>query len=215
MNHALNRRAKWPAADIYGITAEEYSNGRSNIEVVRAMIDAGVKIIQYREKDKKKLYKYRECLRIREMTQKAGVTFIINDDIDLALLIQPDGVHIGQEDLPIEAVRKLAGEEVIIGLSTHSPQQARDAVQRGADYIGVGPVFATQTKKDASDAVGLDYVKYVAEHIPLPSVAIGGINTDNITSVKQAGADCFALITDIVGAADIGARIKELQSRLA
>ncbi|EGO63388.1 thiamine phosphate synthase [Acetonema longum] len=214
MNHASTRRGKWPAADIYGITAEEYSNGRSNIEVVRAMIDAGVKVIQYREKEKKKLYKYQECIRIREMTQKAGVTFIINDDIDLALLVKPDGVHIGQEDLPIEEVRQLVGEEMIIGLSTHSPQQAQEAVKRGADYIGVGPVFATRTKKDVSAATGLDYVKYVAEHIPLPSVAIGGIKTDNIASVRQAGADCFALITDIVGAADIGARIKELRARL-
>ncbi|PUU89127.1 MAG: thiamine-phosphate pyrophosphorylase [Halanaerobium sp.] len=136
--------------DLYGITAEKFSLGRSNIEVVEEMIAAGVKIIQYREKEKKMLYKYEECQRLRELTKEAGVTFIINDDIHLALVIDADGVHIGQEDLPLEEVRKLLGEDKIIGLSTHSPQEAEYAVKRGADYIGVGPIFKTYTKEDGS-----------------------------------------------------------------
>ncbi|WP_031513092.1 thiamine phosphate synthase [Desulfofalx alkaliphila] len=200
--------------DLYAITAEEYSLGRSNIEVVEQMVEAGIKIIQYREKEKKKLYKYQECLKIREITRKAGVTFIVNDDIDLALAVKADGVHIGQEDLPIEQVRKLVGKEMIIGLSTHSPEQAQDAVRRGADYIGVGPIFATKTKKDVCDPVGLEYLDYVVKNIKLPFVAIGGIKEHNIAEVKKRGAKCICLVTEIVGAKDIGAKIAALRENI-
>lgn len=197
--------------DLYCITAEEYSRGRNNIEVVQAMIDAGIKIIQYREKDKKKLYKYEECQKIRMLTRQAGVTFIVNDDVDLALLVGADGVHIGQEDLPIEKVRELVGEEMIIGLSTHSPSQAQDAVAKGADYIGVGPIFKTYTKKDVCDPVGFEYLEYVVQNIDIPFVAIGGIKQHNVAEVVKRGAKCIAMVTEIVGADDIGQKIKEVR----
>lgn len=197
--------------DLYCITAEEYSRGRNNIEVVQAMIDAGIKIIQYREKDKKKLYKYEECQKIRMLTRQAGVTFIVNDDVDLALLVGADGVHIGQEDLPIEKVRELVGEEMIIGLSTHSPSQAQDAVAKGADYIGVGPIFKTYTKKDVCDPVGFEYLEYVVQNIDIPFVAIGGIKQHNVAEVVKRGAKCVAMVTEIVGADDIGQKIKEVR----
>jgi len=200
--------------DIYAITAEEYSLGRSNIEVVEELVKAGVKIIQYREKEKKKLYKYRECKKIREITRAAGVTFIVNDDVDLALLVGADGVHVGQEDLPVEEVRKLVGEEKIIGLSTHTPEQARHAVKIGADYIGVGPIYATNTKKDVCDPVGLEYLEYVANNINIPFVVIGGIKEHNILQVKEKGATCFAMVTEIVGAQDIPAKINSIRQKL-
>lgn len=132
---------------LYCLTAEEYSLGRSNIEVVKAMLSAGIKVIQYREKEKKMLHKYHGCVKIRELTYDAGATFIVNDDSDLAMMVGADGVHIGQDDLPIEKVREMVGEEMIIGISTHSPQQAQDAIAKGADYIGIGPIFSTRTKK--------------------------------------------------------------------
>ena len=202
-------------ADIYGITAQEYSLGRSNIEVVARMIDSGIKIIQYREKEKKARQKYEECLKIREMTRKAGVTFIINDHVDLALLVEADGVHLGQDDLPPEKVRKLVGEEMIIGLSTHSPDQAESAVRSGVDYIGVGPIFATKTKKDVCDPVGLEYLDYVVRNIGLPFVAIGGIKEHNLTEVSRRGAKCIALVTEIVGAGDIGAKVCAIRAVLS
>lgn len=202
-------------ADIYGITAEEYSAGRSNIEVVKVMIDSGVRVIQYREKDKKMLEKYRECLKIREMTQRAGVTFIVNDHVDLALLVGADGIHIGQDDLPPGKVRELAGDEMLIGLSTHSPAQAEAAVKAGVDYIGVGPIFATSTKKDVCDPVGLEYLEFVVKNIKLPFVAIGGIKEHNITEVSSRGARCIALVTEIVGAGDIASKIRDLRAALA
>ena len=140
--------------DIYCLTGEKFSLGRSNVEVVREMLDAGVRLIQYREKEKKAGAKLDECRAIREMTRRAGASFIVNDDIDIAILVEADGVHVGQHDLPVEEVRRLVGRDMAIGLSTHTPEEARDAVRRGADYIGVGPIFKTFTKEDVVDPVG-------------------------------------------------------------
>ncbi|NLY43424.1 MAG: thiamine phosphate synthase [Clostridiaceae bacterium] len=207
-------KRKLPDTDLYCLTGEEYSLGRSNIEVVRQMIEAGIKIIQYREKEKKALYKYEECKKIREMTRDAGVTFIVNDDIDIAILVDADGVHIGQEDIPIEEVRKLVGEEMIIGVSTHSPEQAQDAVARGADYIGVGPIYKTYTKKDVGEPVGLEYLEYVAKNVSIPFVAIGGIKEHNVAEVVKHGARCVAMVTEIVGAKDIAKKIEDIRKAM-
>lgn len=199
---------------LYGLTAEKFSRGRSNPEVVRAMLDAGVRIVQYREKTKKMGAKLEECRAIRELTRSAGAAFIVNDDVDLALLTDADGVHVGQEDLPVPAVRELVGEDVAIGLSTHGPDQARAATQDGADYIGVGPIYATQTKEDVCAPVGLTYLDHVVTHVPLPFVAIGGIKRHNLAEVATHGAQCIALVTEIVEAEDIPARVQELQAIL-
>ncbi len=202
-------------SDLYGLTAEEYSLGRSNIEIVEAMITAGIKVIQYREKEKKALYMYQECLKIRELTQAAGVTLIVNDHIDLALAVQADGVHIGQEDLPPQIVRQLIGTSMILGLSTHSPAQAEAAVQCGVvDYIGVGPIFATQTKKDVCEPVGLDYLDYVVKNIQLPFVAIGGIKMNNIAEVHRRGAKISALVTEIVSAQNIPEQVAAIRQSI-
>lgn len=198
--------------DIYGLTAEEFSLGRNNIEVVDEMIAAGIKVIQYREKEKKALYMYRECREIRELTRRAGVTFIVNDHIDLAIAVNADGVHIGQEDLPPEKVRQLVGPSMILGLSTHLPEQAQSAVKSGVvDYIGVGPIFATNTKKDVCDPVGLSYLDYVVKHIELPFVAIGGIKLHNVAEVRKHGAKISALVTEIVGAENISEKVKDIR----
>jgi len=203
------------AADLYGLTAEEYSLGRNNIEVASLMIKAGLKVIQYREKDKRMREKYQECLKLREMTRQAGVTFIINDHVDLALLVGADGIHLGQDDLPVNRVRELVGKDMLIGLSTHSPAQAHSALEMGVDYIGVGPIFTTQTKKDVCAPVGLEYLDYVVKHIPLPFVAIGGIKEHNLAQVVQRGAKCIALVTEIVGARDIETKIRNLRTCLS
>ena len=202
----------FPDTDIYCITDERHSRGRDNIEVVKQMIDAGVKIIQYREKEKNMAEKYEQCLTIRELTREAGVFFIINDHIDLALLVEADGIHVGQEDLPIEAVRRLVGENMAIGLSTHSPLQAKEAIERGADYIGVGPIFKTFTKKDVCDPVGFEYLDHVVQNYPEMSfVAIGGIKAHNVAEVVRHGAKCVSLVSEITGAENIGLKIKELR----
>ncbi len=199
---------------VYCITAEEYSNGRTNLEVAEEMLKAGAKVIQYREKDKKMGKQYEECVKLREMTQKAGALLLINDHVDLALAVDADGVHVGQDDMPVEQVRALLGSDKIIGLSTHSPEQAQDALRRGVDYIGVGPIFKTYTKKDVCDPVGISYLEYTSQNIPLPQVAIGGIKEANAAQVAAAGASCICAVTEITGAENIQAKIKALQAIL-
>ncbi len=204
----------FPGADIYAITDDALSLGRSVEEVVDALLKAGVRLIQYREKDKLGGRMLEECLRLRAMTKEAGAAFIVNDHVDIAMMCKADGVHVGQEDLPVEAVRALVGKDCVIGLSTHAPAQADKAMARGADYIGVGPVYATQTKKDVCEPVGLEYLSYVAKTCPLPFVAIGGIKRHNIGEVVRHGARCCCLVSELVGAPDIAARVAEVRKAM-
>jgi thiamine-phosphate pyrophosphorylase len=199
---------------IYGITAEKFSAGRSNLEVVQRMIEGGIRVIQYREKRayKSAAQMLAECQAIRWMTREAGVLFIVNDYVDIALLVDADGVHVGQDDLPVPEVRQLLGPDKLIGLSTHDPQQAAAAVGAGADYIGVGPLFSTQTKEDVCAPVGLGYLEHVVRTCPLPFVAIGGIKEHNLHEVTVRGAKTVCLVTEIVGAPDITATVRRLSA---
>ncbi|MBM9613963.1 thiamine phosphate synthase [Desulfobulbus rhabdoformis] len=199
---------------IYGITAEKFSKGRSNIEVAREMIKGGIPILQYREKRPQKSFAQMlcECQELRRMTKEAGVIFIVNDYVDIAQLVDADGVHVGQDDFPVSQVRQLIGPDKLIGLSTHDPDQAQAALAAGADYIGVGPLYSTQTKDDVCAAVGLEYLEYAVQHAPLPFVAIGGIKEHNIQDVLSRGATTVCLVTEIVGAEDIAATVSRLQS---
>lgn len=209
------RRKQCLDTDIYGITASVYSRGRSNIEVVQMMLEAGIKVIQYREKEKSMAEKYRECIAIRDLTEKYNAKLIVNDDVHLALVVNADGVHLGQDDLPVAKARELVGERMIIGLSTHSPEQAQEAVRQPVDYIGVGPIYQTFTKKDVCEPVGLEYLEYVVGHIDLPFVAIGGIKEHNIGPVIQKGAQTVALVTEIVGAEDILGKVENIRAAIA
>lgn len=199
---------------LYCITADGFSKGRNNIDVVKSMIEAEVKIIQYREKDKSFIDMYRECAKIREMTKEAGVTFIVNDHVDMAVMLKADGVHIGQDDYPVEKVRELVGKDMIIGLSTHSPKQAQEALKQDIDYIGVGPIYKTHTKKDVCDAVGLEYLEYVIKNIHIPYVAIGGIKEHNLDQVLSTGAKCVSMVTEITGAEDIKEKAKRINKKI-
>lgn len=200
---------------IYTITAEAMSNGCDNIEVVGQMLKAGIKFIQYREKTKPALDRYNECLKLRQMTRDNGAIFIIDDFIDLAMAVDADGVHIGQTDLPAQVVRQLIGNDKIIGLSTHSEEQLQKANMLGdiIDYIGVGPVYATQTKKNAVP-VGFSYVEYATKNSKHPFVAIGGIKEHNICDVAAHGAKTFAIVSEIVGADDIVGKINSIKNTL-
>lgn len=212
----MTRQSRFPETDIYGISAAQYSLGRSNLEVVREMLEAGIKIIQYREKDFPMRQKYQECLAIRDLTARYNACFIINDDVHLALAVEADGVHVGQDDLPVEKVRELVGDRILIGLSTHSPEQADMAVKSGiADYIGVGPLYQTFTKKDVQSPVGLGYLDYVVGCHRVSFVAIGGIKENNVAEVVKHGATCVCLVTEIVGAPDIKVKIQSIRTQMA
>lgn len=209
MNRISNKRTL--PAGLYALTSELHSQGRSNIEVASEILACGVPILQYREKSKKVRRMYEECQVLRAMTQQYGALFIINDHLDLALAVGADGVHIGQDDLPLSKVREIVGPDLLIGVSTHSPDQANAAVSGGADYIGVGPLFATKTKIDVCQPVGLDYLEYIVKNLTIPFVAIGGIKENNLAEVIKAGARTVALVTEIVGDPDIAGKIKRLQ----
>lgn len=202
-----------PVTDIYAITDSRQSLGRSTVDVVREMLKAGIRIIQYREKDAKAGQMLEECLAIREMTKQAECCFIVNDYVDIALLCDADGVHVGQEDLPLSAVRRLIGEDKIIGVSTHKEEEARIAIQNGADYIGVGPLYATNTKKDA-EPVGLSYLENVSSFCSIPHVAIGGVNEKTLSDVVKYGADICCMVSAITLAEDIPAKVAELQKSI-
>lgn len=198
--------------DIYGITASAFSRGRDNVTVAKAMLEAGLRIVQYREKELSAKMMHRECMEIRELTAKAGALFIVNDHASLALAVDADGVHIGQDDLPPEVVRDLIGADRILGLSTHSPQQARAAMAASVDYLGVGPLFRTFTKKDVCEPVGIDYLDYAVANVSIPFVAIGGIKRHNLATVRTRGARLVALVTEITEADDIVRRVEEIRA---
>ncbi len=197
---------------IYGILGEKFSLGRSNVDTARMMVEGGISTLQYREKAHKKDRKVMldECQQIRKITADAGIPFIVNDFIDIALMVGADGVHVGQEDLPVTAVKKLA-PDLMVGCSTHSPTQAAKAVADGADYIGVGPIFTTQTKENVCDAVGFDYLDHVAANITIPFVAIGGIKRNTLREVAHRGAKTICLVTEIIGAKNIQQRIFQIK----
>lgn len=197
---------------IYGITGDNFSNGRSNYFCVEEMIKGGIKIVQYRAKTKDTREKVKEAREIRELCRKNGVIFIVNDNVDIALLVDADGVHIGQEDMHPDDVRKLIGDNKIIGLSTHSEKQGVEAYKNpNVDYIGVGPIFPTTTKD--TTPVGLGYLEYAVKNLDLPFVAIGGIKAHNIDAIIAKGAQRVCLVSEIVGADSISDMARNLQEK--
>ena len=198
---------------LYGITGEKFSNGKSNFQCVKEMIKGGIKIIQYREKDKSMKEKIKEAKAIRELCRDNGVLFIVNDHVDLALLVDADGVHIGQDDMTPADVRKLVGKDKIIGLSTHSPEQAFTAYyNKDVDYIGVGPIYPTTTKD--AEPVGLDYLDFVTKNIDMPFVAIGGIKTHNINEIISRGAHTICMVSEVVSNDNIAEFVKKYTGKI-
>jgi len=166
-------------------------------KMVMRALEAGVKWVQYRDKERSRRKIYEESLKLRSITKNFGALFIINDHPDIALAVKADGVHLGQDDLPLLEARKIMGKEKIIGISTHSAEQAINAGKDGADYIGFGPVFRTLTK-DAGSPKGIEMLRKIKNLVGIPVVAIGGINLDNIRSVLEAGTDAVAVASAIL-----------------
>lgn len=198
--------------NLYVVTEEEISNGRTNREVVESAIDGGASIIQLRQKKWDK-QKYREeAKKLVRLCKENKIMFVVNDYIDIALEVGADGVHLGQEDLPIADARKICGRKLLIGKSTHSLQQAIDAEKEGADYISIGPVFQTRAKPYT---VGIETLRQVSRAVKIPVVAIGGINVSNIDSVMQAGARNIAVISAVVSANDVELAARRLANKIA
>ena len=198
---------------LYCFSPGGFLQDRGPIEVVAAQIRGGADVIQLREKGLRKRDRIDLGIKLRDLTRRKGVLFIVNDDIDLALFLDADGVHLGQGDTPIQVARPLMKDK-IIGISTHSLEQIDRAVESGADYIGVGPVFDTSTKDDREEIIGLDILLQIKDTCPIPYVAIGGIGKDNISSVVKAGCHRVAVISDIIQAPDIEEQCKALRQIL-
>jgi len=164
-------------------------------DMVTVVLRAGVKWVQYREKDLSRREIYANAVILRKLTRLFDASLIINDHADIALAVEADGVHLGQDDLPLKEARKIMGSR-IIGISTHSLAEAVEAERGGADYIGFGPVFHTTTK-DAGPPKGAGNIRVIKENVGIPVVAIGGINPDNVASVIRSGADAVAVATAI------------------
>ena len=200
---------------LYCFSPGKFLRDRDPVELVSAQIRGGADVIQLREKEMSRKDRLEFGLKLRVLTRQEGVLFIVNDDVDLALILDADGVHLGQDDIPIRFARPLMKDK-IIGVSTHSLGQVEEAVASGADYIGVGPVFETVTKEDREELVGLNLLSKIKDICPIPYVAIGGIGKDNIASLAKAGCHRAAVISDIMLAPDIEQRcrmIKKLLSR--
>lgn len=181
--------------------------------LVGRLLEAGVSAVQLREKDLDDRELLALARRLREMTAAHGALLVVNDRADMASLVRADGLHLGQEDLPIAEARKVVGTEMLIGLSTHSLAQAEEAVMAGADYIGVGPVFPSTTK-EFHEYPGLALVRQVAERLSLPALAIGGIGPENIEAVMAAGATRVAVGRAITATPDPAAAASELMARM-
>ena len=198
---------------LYAITGEQFHPGRDMLTVMEEAIRGGVDIIQLRDKKSSHEVVLQKAGALRELTLKYNVTFIVNDYIGVALAVGADGIHLGQDDLPILEARKIVGD-MIIGISTHSIEEARLAEQNGADYIGVGPVFATKSKEDVVSPVTTSYVREVANEISIPFVAIGGIKLHNVDEVLEAGARRICAISEIVGSQDVRGTCKSFVERI-
>ncbi len=167
--------------------------------VVEAALQGGLTLVQYRDKTADDSDRLTQAQKLCQLCHQYGGLFIINDRIDLALAVDADGVHLGQQDIPTAIARQLLGPQHIIGRSTTNPDEMQRAIQEGADYIGVGPVYETPTKVDKA-AVGLDYVRYAAAHSPIPWFAIGGIDVSNLNDVISAGAERMAVVRALMEA---------------
>ncbi len=182
---------------LHVLTDTDLQDCFSHVELAELAIAGGADTIQFRQKTGETIQMIRNAEQIQARCRRAGVSFIVNDRVDVAIASQADGVHLGQGDFPVPLARKLLGEGAIIGGSAGNVEEARKCFLEGADYIGFGPVYPTSSKEDAGPASGLELLRQVVEKIPLPIIAIGGINKDNTLLVKESGAHGIAVISAV------------------
>ena len=194
---------------LYAVTDRAWVGTKSLYEQVKEALENGVTCVQLREKELNESDFLKEAKQISTLCKEHKVPFIVNDNVNIAIACKADGIHIGQEDMELTNVRKLVGEDMIIGVSAHTVEEAIKAQDGGADYIGIGAVFATSTKTDV-DVLSFDTLKSICEAVDIPTVAIGGIKKDNICKLKGSGIDGVAVVSAIFAAKDIATATKEL-----
>ncbi len=204
----MNLHEKLSEIDFYLVTDSGLSK-EGTISDVKQAVNAGCKIVQYREKEKNTREMIKDASRIKEIC-KGRAIFLVNDRIDVALAVDADGVHIGQGDMPFEITRRLLGEDKIIGITVHDVHEAKEAASLGADYIGLSPIFSTSTKKDAGKSCGTTMIEKVKKEVSVPIIAIGGINKENMDEVILAGADSVVAISAVVCSEDVKKEVEKL-----
>lgn len=204
-----------PDLSLYLVTDRGSSRGRAAADIVREAVAGGVTCVQLRDKHSPTRELIAEARRLMALLRPAGIPLIINDRLDVALAVQADGVHPGQQDMDIADARLLAGPAMIIGISVESLADAVRAEHQGADYLGISPVFATPTKTDTAAPLGLEGVARIRRAVALPLVGIGGIKADNAAAVIAAGADGVAVVSAIVAADCPRTAAAELKGRIA
>ncbi len=208
-----DRKVMFEKVDIYPVTCERLSAGRSSLEILEAVLRGGARIVQLREKEISIRDLYALAVEFRRITARAGALLIINDRIDIAMAVGADGAHLGQDDLPIHAAREIA-PDLLIGASTHSLQEALEAQEAGADYVNIGPIFPTSTKEGIDYFLGPQAISSIAPKLSVPFTVMGGIKESNLDEVVAQGARRVAMVTAITQAPDVAAKVRALRERI-
>ena len=201
---------------LYAVTDRSWVGIQTLLEQIESSLLGGTTLVQLREKDLSDCEFIQEAISVKRLCERFGVPLLINDNVNVALRSGADGVHLGQDDLPLQEARKMLGPNKIIGISTHTVEEAMEAEQGGADYVGVGSVFATQTKLDAN-VLSIDYIREICQAVNIPVVAIGGIKKENMDVLRNTGVAGIAVVSAIFGQPDIEIatlRLKEYADRL-
>lgn len=196
---------------LYLVTDRELAGSRPLCQIVEAAIHGGVTVVQYREKCAGTRQMIKEALEIRDLCHAHNIPLIINDRVDIALAVNADGIHIGQEDMPASLARKIIGAEKIIGVSVENTTQAGTAMSEGADYVAASPIYATPTKPDAPHPLGIRGLQEIVRICSIPVVAIGGLNTSNTANILQAGAAGIAVVSAIITADNVERTARQLK----
>ncbi len=210
----MNATCPHSLSGLYIILDPSISPARPLVEVLTAAAQAGTLLFQYRNKTASMKEAYPEAMALRQAAARAGVLFIVNDRCDLAMAVDADGVHLGQEDLPLDLARKVMGPDKLVGVSTHNPDQVRKAIAGKPDYLGFGPIFKPGSKQDHDPVVGLEGLRAIRALTSLPVFAIGGIQLDQVQEVMRARADGVAVISAILKAADVTHIVREFHARI-
>jgi thiamine-phosphate pyrophosphorylase len=198
--------------DLYVITDVKSARGLAHAEIARRAVSGGADVIQLRDKTLPCRDLLIEAYEIREITRDAGVLFIVNDRIDVALAAEADGVHLGQDDLPARDARRIAPPGFIIGVSVGGVTEAVVAEDAGADYVALSPTFSTASKENAGSGHGLGILRDICSSVSIPVIAIGGINPRNVSGIIAAGADGVAVISSVVGEVDIAGAARQMKA---
>lgn len=204
------RRERFAAADVYPVITQAFCAGRASLDVCRAALEGGARVVQLREKGGAGDERLALAQEYRRLCDQHQALLIVNDDVELALACAADGAHLGQDDLPLPAARRLA-PDLILGQSTHNREEVLRAQDQGADYLNLGPVFPTATKGAAYPALGLEGLKALLPLVKIPFTVMGGIHADNLPAVLRLGARRVAMVTEITQAPDVTAKVRELR----